>query len=68
MSTRAVKMNNNISFINDEKSPFMQEYYNSRMKMWNPYADIPIINDNNIQNNLDILIKAIEFVETQNTH
>ena len=66
MSTMAIKMNNNVSFIDYEKSPFMQEYFNSRMKMWHPYADIVInISNDNSSNNLDILIQAINYVENQ---
>ncbi len=46
-----------------ETSPFMVEYYNKRMKMWHPYADI-INNEQDISNNnMDVLIKAIKYVE-----
>ena len=45
-------------------SPFMLEYYNKRMKMWHPYADI-IGNEKNTASSLDVLIKAIDYVENQ---
>ncbi len=41
-----------------ETCPFMTEYYNKRMKIWHPYADIPFNTSN-----LDVLIKAIEYIE-----
>ena len=65
MSTSCIDINNNISYINyiNESSPFMIEYYNKRMKLWTPYADIPLENDTPTQNNLDILIKAIDYIE-----
>jgi hypothetical protein len=67
MSTSYIGINNNnisyINYINNESSPFMIEYYNKRMKMWHPYADIPFEDIYN-PTNLDILIKAIEYVET----
>ena len=67
MSIKYIGMENNtisyINYINHDLSPFMIEYYNKRMKLWNPYADI-IINDDTSKN-LDILIKAIEYIENQ---
>ncbi len=67
-------MSNNISMtyninniaISNETSPFMIEYYSKRMKMWHPYADIPLNDD--MSNNIDILIKAIEHIENKYFH
>jgi hypothetical protein len=64
MSTKCISMKNNIvSYINHDTSPFMIEYYNKRMKLWNPYADIIINNDSSA--NLDMLVKAINYIENQ---
>ncbi len=67
MSSKYIGMKNNtvssINYINNDSSPFMTKYYNKRMKLWNPYADI-IINDDT-STNLDLLIKAIKYVENQ---
>ena len=73
MSTKCIGINNNVSYINyinNDSSPFMIEYYNKRMKLWNPYADIHInnnidVNYNTTSTNLDMLIKAIEYIENQ---
>ena len=61
MSTKCISMKNNI--VSYDTSPFMIEYYNKRMKLWNPYADIIINNDSSA--NLDMLIKAIKYIENQ---
>jgi hypothetical protein len=65
MSTKCIGMHyNTVSYIDIEPSPFMTEYYNKRMKLWNPYAGI-IINENDESKNIDLLIRAIKYVENQ---
>jgi hypothetical protein len=74
MSKKSIGMTNNdisyINYISNDSSPFMIEYYNKRMKMWHPYADIILNNNTDVSSydnssNLYMLIKAIQYVENQ---
>jgi hypothetical protein len=67
MSSTNISIDNNFNYYFEENSEFTFKYYSKRMKLWHPYADImePMYDDKNItsSSNLDMLLKAIDFVE-----
>ncbi len=57
--TKIIAINSSYK-VNTNDSQFIQTY-TTRMKLWHPYADILT---KATENNLSLLISAIEYVET----